>query len=68
MYEFFKYYEILVIIVVIKVDKIFCGKWNKYELFIKKKLNFDKKDYFIVFLFVDCIGFDELWDIILFEL
>lgn len=42
MYEFLKYYDLLVIIVVIKVDKILWGKWNKYESVIKKVLNFDK--------------------------
>lgn len=41
MYEFLKYYEIPVIIVATKADKIPRGKWNKHESAIKKKLNFD---------------------------
>ena len=42
MYEFLKYYEIPVIVVATKADKIPRGKWNKHESIIKKKLNFDK--------------------------
>lgn len=49
MYEFLKYYEIPVIVVATKADKIPRGKWNKHESIIKKKLNFDKNDHFIVF-------------------
>ncbi|EHE92734.1 YihA, partial [Streptococcus thermophilus CNCM I-1630] len=48
MYEFLKYYEIPVIVVATKADKIPRGKWNKHESIIKKKLNFDKMT-FIVF-------------------
>ncbi|HHI9518483.1 TPA: ribosome biogenesis GTP-binding protein YihA/YsxC [Streptococcus agalactiae] len=68
MYEFLKYYEIPVIIVATKADKIPRGKWNKHESSIKKKLNFDKKDHFIVFSSVDRTGIDESWDTILSEL
>ena len=39
MYEFLKYYEIPVIIVATKADKIPRGKWNKHESAIKKKLS-----------------------------
>ncbi len=42
MYDFLKYYEIPVIIVATKADKIPRGKWNKHESMIKKKLDFDK--------------------------
>ena len=49
MYEFLKYYEIPVIIVATKADKIPRGKWNKHESAIKKKLNFDPSDDFILF-------------------
>ena len=45
MYEFLKYYEIPVIVVATKADKIPRGKWNKHESIIKKKLNFDKNDH-----------------------
>ena len=68
MYEFSKYYEIPVIVVATKADKIPRGKWNKHESAIKKKLNFDKSDKFVVFSSVDRTGLDEAWDSILEEL
>ena len=64
MYEFLKYYEIPVIVVATKADKIPRGKWNKHESIIKKKLNFDKNDHFIVFSSVTRDGYDEAWDTI----
>ena len=68
MYEFLKYYEIPVIVVATKADKIPRGKWNKHESIIKKKLNFDKNDHSIVFSSVTRDGYDEAWDTILAEL
>lgn len=68
MYEFLKYYEIPVIVVATKADKIPRAKWNKHESAIKKKLNFDKSDKFVVFSSVDRTGLDEAWDSILEEL
>ena len=68
MYEFLKYYEIPVIVVATKADKIPRGKWNKHESIIKKKLNFDKNDHFIIFSSVTRDGYDEAWDTILAEL
>ena len=65
MYEFLKYYEIPVIVVATKADKITRGKWNKHESAIKKKLDFDKTDDFIIFSSVDKTGLDQAWDAIL---
>lgn len=65
MYEFLKYYEIPVIVVATKADKIPRGKWNKHESAIKKKLNFVKSDDFIIFSSVNKAGLDEAWDAIL---
>lgn len=65
MYEFLKYYEIPVIVVATKADKIPRGKWNKHESAIKKKLDFDKTDDFIIFSSVNKAGLDEAWDAIL---
>ena len=65
MYEFLKYYEIPVIVVATKADKIPRGKWNKNESVIKKKLEFDKNDDFIVFSSVNKDGLDAAWDAIL---
>ena len=65
MYEFLKYYEIPVILVATKADKIPRGKWNKHESAIKKKLNFDPADTFILFSSVDKTGIDASWNAIL---
>ncbi|MGT2846021.1 ribosome biogenesis GTP-binding protein YihA/YsxC [Streptococcus massiliensis] len=65
MYEFLKYYDIPVIIVATKADKIPRGKWNKHESAIKNKLDFDKNDDFIIFSAVDKTGLDQSWDAII---
>lgn len=65
MYQFLKYYDIPVIVVATKADKIPRGKWNKHEAAIKKKLDFDKNDQFILFSSVSKQGYDEAWDAIL---
>ena len=64
MYEFLKYYEIPVILVATKADKIPRGKWNKHESMIKKNLDFDKTDTFIIFSSVNKTGVEEAWDAI----
>lgn len=68
MYEFLKYYEIPVIIVATKADKIPRGKWNKHEAAIKKKLDFDANDTFIIFSSETRQGYDQAWDSILAQL
>ena len=65
MYEFLKYYDIPVIVVATKADKVPRGKWNKQESLIKKSLDFDNNDAFLVFSSVERIGIDEAWDTIL---
>ena len=65
MYEFLKYYEIPVSLVATKADKIPRGKWNKHESAIKKKLNFDPNDDFILFSSVDKTGMEASWNSIL---
>lgn len=65
MYEFLKYYEIPVIVVATKADKVPRGKRNKHESAIKKKLNFDSSDAFIIFSSVNKEGLDRSWDTIL---
>ena len=37
MYEFLKYYEIPVIVVATKADKISRGKWNKHEDYLESQ-------------------------------
>ena len=64
MYEFLKYYDIPVIIVATKADKIPRGKWNKHESEIKKALDFDHNDQFILFSSVTKQGKEEAWQAI----
>ena len=61
MYEFLKYYQIPVIVVATKCDKIKKNQWNKHESIIKKKLNFDPADDFIVFSSETKEGKDKAW-------
>ncbi|MGT2947978.1 ribosome biogenesis GTP-binding protein YihA/YsxC [Streptococcus devriesei] len=68
MYDFLKYYDIPVILVATKADKVPRGKWNKHAAAIKKKLDFDKRDQFIIFSSVDRTGLDASWDSILQQL
>ena len=65
MYEFLKYYEIPVIVVATKADKIPRGKWNKHESAIKKKLHFEASDRFIIFSSETRQGYDQAWDALL---
>ena len=64
MYQFLKYYEIPVIVVATKADKIPRGKWNKHQSMIKKALEFEKEDTFIVFSSVTKQGKEEAWQAI----
>lgn len=61
MYEFLKYYNIPVIVVATKADKIPRGKWNKHTSAIKKKLDFDPDDTFILFSSETKKGKEEAW-------
>lgn len=64
MYEFLKYYNIPVIVVATKADKIPRGKWNKHTSAIKKKLDFDPMDTFILFSSETKQGKEEAWQAI----
>lgn len=65
MYDFLKYYEIPVILVATKVDKIPKSRWNKHEKMIKDKLDFDPSDDFVLFSSETKYGIDQAWDAIL---
>lgn len=64
MYEFLKYYDIPVIVVATKADKIPRGKWNKHTSAIKKKMDFDPSDTFILFSSETKQGKEEAWQAI----
>ena len=59
MYEFLKYYEIPVIVVATKADKIPRGKWNKHESMIKKRCPLIQ--LIRSFFFLPLQGKEEAW-------
>ncbi len=61
MYQWLSYYDIPILILATKADKIVRGKWNKQESIIKKKLGFNKKDSFVMFSAQTKMGKDEIW-------
>jgi GTP-binding protein len=64
MYGFLKHYEIPVIIVATKADKIPKSKWQKHVKVIKETLDMDKTDSFVLFSSETGQGKDEAWKII----
>lgn len=64
MYDFLKYFNIPVILIATKSDKIPKNKWNKHENIIKKALNFEAEDVFIQFSSVTKDGKEQAWQAI----
>ena len=64
MYEYAKYYQIPVIVVATKEDKLKRNDLQKNEKIIKQALRFDHNDYFVRFSSFNKKGIDEVWDII----
>ena len=56
-----KFYQIPAIVVATKADKIARGKWNKHESIVKKALEFDKSDAFVLFSSETKMGKEEAW-------
>lgn len=65
MYSFLKYYEIPVIIIATKVDKISKGQWQKHEKIVRETLQMDKADSLVLFSSETGQGKDEAWKMIL---
>ncbi|RXT14677.1 ribosome biogenesis GTP-binding protein YihA/YsxC [Ammoniphilus sp. CFH 90114] len=61
MYEFLKHYNIPVIIVATKADKISKGQWQKHQKVVKETLNVEKGDSIILFSSETGQGKDEAW-------
>ncbi|CAH0416362.1 YihA family ribosome biogenesis GTP-binding protein [Periweissella fabaria] len=62
MYNWLLYFDIPVLVVATKADKIARGKWNKAESTIKKALQFDNsKSDFMMFSSVTKDGKDAVW-------
>ena len=64
MYQFLKFYDIPAIVVATKADKVPKGKWNKHESIVKKALDFDNNDDFILFSSETKKGKEEAWEVI----
>ena len=65
MYNYAKYYEIPVIIVATKEDKLKRNDLQKNEKLIKQTLDFDPRDQFIRFSSLNKVGIDQVWNEIL---
>lgn len=61
MYEFLKYYQLPVIVVATKTDKIAKGQYQKHKKIIKDVLQIEAEDPLILFSSFKGIGKDELW-------
>ncbi|WP_214762226.1 MULTISPECIES: ribosome biogenesis GTP-binding protein YihA/YsxC [Exiguobacterium] len=61
MYNFLKHYEIPVIVVATKLDKIKKAQRQKHEAAVKRKLQFDPSDRFVAFSAETAEGKDEAW-------
>lgn len=64
MYEFLKYYDIPVIVVATKADKIPRSKWQKNAKIVRETLDFDSDDKFVLFSSETKMGKDEAWQFI----
>ncbi|MFD3445425.1 ribosome biogenesis GTP-binding protein YihA/YsxC [Microbacteriaceae bacterium 4G12] len=61
MYDFLKHYEIPVIVIATKADKIPKGKWQKHLKVVKEKLDIESGDKVVVFSSETGLGKDEAW-------
>lgn len=61
MYQWLKYYDLPVIVVGTKADKIPRGKWELHKKQLKTHLELEPTDKLLTFSAVKGYGFDELW-------
>ena len=61
MYDFLKHYNIPVIVIATKADKIPKGKWDKHKKIVRETLQMDKQDPLIVFSSEKGLGFEQAW-------
>ena len=61
MYDFLKHYNIPVIVVATKADKIPKGKWDKHKKVVREVLQMEKEDPLLVFSSEKGLGFEEAW-------
>lgn len=65
MYDFFKHYDVPVIVVATKSDKIKKSQYNKHLSIIKKTLDLEPEDKLMLFSSFNREGRDEVWKEIL---
>ena len=61
MVEFLHYYNLPLLVVGTKLDKIPKSKWNKAEITIKKTLKLTGKDRLVLFSAVTKQGKEDIW-------
>jgi GTP-binding protein len=64
MYDFLKHYDIPVIVIATKADKIPKSKWQKHLKITKETLDFDPDDAIVLFSSETGEGKDKAWSII----
>lgn len=64
MYDFLKHYDIPVIIIATKADKIPKSKWQKHLKITKETLNLDPNDTIILFSSETGEGKDKAWSVL----
>lgn len=64
MYEFVKHYNIPVVIVATKADKIPKGKWEKHLKVVKETLGVDPSDHLILFSSETGQGKENAWSVL----
>jgi len=62
MYDWLKHFEIPVIVVGTKADKIPRSKWESHKKIAKETLQFDSSDRYIMFSAETGLGREQLWD------
>ncbi|MER1957870.1 MAG: ribosome biogenesis GTP-binding protein YihA/YsxC [Solibacillus sp.] len=61
MYDFLKHYNIPVIVVATKADKIPKGKWDKHKKIVREVLQMEREDPLLIFSSEKGLGFEEAW-------
>ncbi|KMJ56949.1 GTP-binding protein [Bacillus sp. LL01] len=64
MYEYLKHYDLPVIVIATKADKIPKGKWQKHLKIVRETLGMEKEDEVILFSSETGQGKDEVWGIL----
>ncbi|QTJ54919.1 ribosome biogenesis GTP-binding protein YihA/YsxC [Dolosigranulum pigrum] len=65
MYEYLKYFDLPVLIVATKADKIKKSRYNKHLSQLKKALNVDDEDHIVIYSSHTLDGKEEAWSIML---